>query len=304
MPESIPGAVITFPMLGSGFSLDPPSTYTLFGHTFYFYGAIIGLGFLLGMLYAFRRCRRDFGVTADELTDVVLVALPSALIGARLYYVACHWSNYAGATVWQTLGNICRIWEGGTAIPGGVLLAVLCLWLYCRKKKLPLGAVLDVCAFALFIGQIVGRWANFINREAFGYETDIFCRMGLTANGQTWYVHPLFLYESLWNLLGFLLLHVWSRRGGRKYDGQAFLLYMAWYGFGRFWLEFLRTSPLLIPGTGIMASQAISGVEFVACAALLVILGRRKNAPERLWVNRRAAAAAASQENTEHEPRV
>lgn len=135
MPEAFPGAIITFPMLGESFSIDPSGTYTLFGHTFYWYGAIIGLGFILAVLYCMWRAPKDFGVSKDTLTDVVLVALPTAIIGARLYYVFCHWSNYVGDTVWQTLWNWCKIWEGGTAIPGGLLLATLCVWLYAKKRR-------------------------------------------------------------------------------------------------------------------------------------------------------------------------
>ena len=144
MPESIPGAVISFPMLGESFSVNPPSTYTLFGHTFYWYGAIIGLGFVLAVLYCMHRGERDFGITRDNVTDIVLIGLPAGIVGARLYYVLCNWSHFAADTLPATLWNICKIWEGGTAIPGGLVLAVLCLWLYARKKKLSFGAVLDL----------------------------------------------------------------------------------------------------------------------------------------------------------------
>ena len=143
MPEAFPGAIITFPMLGESFSLNPSGTYTLFGHTFYWYGAIIGLGFILAALYCMRRAPKDFGISKDTLTDVVLIGLPTAIVGARLYYVFCHWSSYVGDTVWQTLWNWCKIWEGGTAIPGGLLLATFCVWLYARKKKIPFGAIMD-----------------------------------------------------------------------------------------------------------------------------------------------------------------
>lgn len=138
LPEGLPGAVITFPLLGEGFALNPSGTYQLFGHTFYWYGAIIGLGFLLGVLYCFRRGPKDFGVSTDTLTDVVLIGLPSAMVGARLYYVLCHWDNYVGDTVLSTLWNWCRIWEGGSAIPGGLVLVLLFVWLYARRKKDPL----------------------------------------------------------------------------------------------------------------------------------------------------------------------
>ena len=177
LPESLPGAVITFPMLGESFSLNPSGTYTLFGHTLYWYGAIIGLGFLLGVIYCFRRGPREFGPTSDQLTDAVLIGLPATLVGARLYYVLCHWSRYVGATVGETLWNWCKIWEGGSAIPGGLALVWLFVWLYARKKKISFGAIMDTVAFGLMIGQIVGRWSNFMNREYLGRVTDVFCRI-------------------------------------------------------------------------------------------------------------------------------
>ena len=286
LPEAFPGAIITFPMLGEGFSLNPSGTYVLFGRTLYWYGVIIGVGFLLGVIYCFRRGPRDFGVSSDQLTDAVLIGLPSALIGARLYYVLCHWNNYVGDTALQTLWNCCKIWEGGTAIPGGLALVWLFVWLYSRKKKVSFGAIMDTAAFGLMIGQIVGRWSNFMNREYLGRITDVFCRMGLTTGGVTYYVHPLFLYESLWMLLGFLWLHVWSKKGKRKYDGQIMLIYLAWYGFIRVVLEGLRTSPLYIPGTSLRASQVLMGAVFAVAVLLLIVNGRKPHDPADLYVNK------------------
>ena len=301
MPEAFPGAIITFPMLGEAFSLDPSGTYTVFGHTFYWYGAIIGLGFLLGVIYCFRRGPRDFGVSTDTLTDAVLIGLPSALVGARLYYVLCHWNQYRGDTVWQTLWNWCKIWEGGTAIPGGLVLVWLFVWLYARKKKISFGAIMDTVAFGLMIGQIVGRWSNFMNREYIGVPTEIFCRMGLTTGGVTYYVHPLFLYESLWMLIGFLWLHIWSRKGRRKYDGQIMLIYLAWYGAIRVVLESIRTSPLYIPGTKLLASQVIMGAVCLAAVIALIVLGRRPHDSADLYVNRVRAAGETRPEPKEPE---
>lgn len=296
MPEAFPGAIITFPMLGESFSLNPSGTYTLFGHTFYWYGAIIGLGFILAALYCMRRAPKDFGISKDTMTDVVLIGLPTAIIGARLYYVFCHWSNYVGDTVWQTLWNWCKIWEGGTAIPGGLLLATFCVWLYARKKKIPFGTIMDCVVLGLLIGQIIGRWSNFMNREYIGEVTDVFCRMGLTTGGTTYYVHPLFLYESLWNLVGFIFLAIWTRKGKRQYDGQATLLYFVWYGLIRFLLEPLRTSPLLIPGTALRASQVIGGGMCLVALVILVVQSRRAHRPEDLYVNRVRAQSAAAEE--------
>ena len=286
LPESMPGAVITFPMLGEKFAIDPSGTYTLFGRTLYWYGAIIGLGFLLGVIYCFRRGPKVFGPTADQMTDAILIGLPSALIGARLYYVLFHWENYVGKTVGQTLWNWCKIWEGGTAIPGGLILVWLFLWLYCRKKKLSFGALMDTVVFGLLIGQVIGRWSNFMNREYLGEATEIFCRMGLTQGGTTVYVHPLFLYESLWNLIGFIWLHIWTKKGKRRYDGQVMLIYLAWYGFIRLVLEGIRTSPLLIPGTNLRTSQVLMGAVFVVAVVLLIVYGRRPHDPADLYINK------------------
>ena len=300
LPESLPGAVITFPMLGESFSLNPSGTYTLFGHTLYWYGAIIGLGFLLGVIYCFRRGPREFGPTSDQLTDAVLIGLPSALVGARLYYVLCHWDKYVGDTVLQTLWNWCKIWEGGSAIPDGLALVWLFVWLYARKKKISFGAIMDTVAFGLMIGQIVGRWSNFMNREYLGRVTDVFCRMGLTTGGVTYYVHPLFLYESVWMLIGFAWLHIWSKKGKRQYDGQIMLIYLAWYGFIRLALEGLRTSPLYIPGTTLRASQVLMGAVFLAAVILLIVNGRKPHDPAELYINKvKAAKAAASPDDTQ-----
>ena len=268
MPEAFPGAIITFPMLGESFSLNPSGTYTLFGHTFYWYGAIIGLGFILAALYCMRRAPKDFGISKDTLTDVVLIGLPTAIVGARLYYVFCHWSNYVGDTVWQTLWNWCKIWEGGTAIPGGLLLATFCVWLYARKKKIPFGAIMDCVVLGLLIGQIIGRWSNFMNREYIGEVTDVFCRMGLTTGGTTYYVHPLFLYESLWNLMLLIgLLYLWKHR---KYHGQIVFTYLAGYGLGRIWIESLRTDQLLLPMIQIPVSQVVAGIMILVSVVLMI----------------------------------
>jgi len=153
-------------------------------------------------------------------------------------------------------------------------------------------ATMDLASFGLLIGQSIGRWGNFMNREAFGYETDIFCRMGLTLNGSTIYVHPTFLYESLWNALGFVGMHILSKKTERKFDGQYFLYYLGWYGLGRVWIEGLRTDSLYIGATGIRVSQAVAGAcVLVAALILIAVLRNGKCSPEKLWVNKVAALA-------------
>ena len=159
---------------------------------------------------------------------------------------------------------------------------------------------LDVIVFGLLIGQIIGRWGNFMNREAFGAETDVFCRMGLISpDGTTIYVHPTFLYESLWNLVCLIFLAVWVKAGKRRYDGQCILIYFFWYGIGRAWIEGLRTDSLYIGSTGIRVSQALSMVLALISFILLVVNARRQHKPEELYVNRVAASAAASESPAE-----
>ena len=281
-------AAISFPMLGS-WSICPPNSFTLLGHTFYWYGVIIACGFLLAVAYAYRRCENEFGISQNDFTDVLLFGVPLGIVGARIYYIV-FFGNY------HTLADMVKIWEGGLAIYGGIIAAVITILVVCRVKKISALAVLDVVSFGLLIGQCIGRWGNFMNREAFGYETEIFCRMGLTLDGVTIYVHPTFLYESLWNLVGFLGLHFWSKRHERRFDGQIFLMYIAWYGLGRVWIEGLRTDSLYIAGTAIRVSQALAGVTFIAAtAAIILILKSGKCSPDKLWVNRVAAQKAAAE---------
>ncbi|MFR8332001.1 MAG: prolipoprotein diacylglyceryl transferase [Oscillospiraceae bacterium] len=220
---------ISFP--GLGISLNPSTGFTLGGLTIRWYGVVIALGLCLAVLYACRRSRQ-FGFQEDDILDGVLWVTPFAILCARAYYCAFSWEKYAANPI-----SCLYIWEGGLAIYGGVIGAVIGCLVYCRIKKLNVFALLDLVCLGFLIGQCIGRWGNFFNREAFGEETSSFLRMGLyhVATGQTVYVHPTFLYESLWNLVGFLFLHFLSK--GRKYDGQTALQYMAWYGAGRAVIE-------------------------------------------------------------------
>lgn len=278
-------AAISFPMLGD-WSIDPSATFELFGHTFYWYGAVTALALLAAVFFAARRAPR-FGLKGDDVYDLVLWVLPMAVIGCRIYYVACEWDSYK-----DNLIDVFKIWEGGIAMYGGLIAGSLTVLVWSRVKKKPVGAVLDVCGTSLILGQVIGRWANFINREAFGYETDVFCRMGLTPpGGETVYVHPTFLYESLWNLLGFVLLLVFINRGRRKYDGQAFIMYIAWYGAARGMIEGLRTDSLYFLGTGLRTSQLVGIVSCLAAIALLIINSRRPH--PRMYVERAAEEAGA-----------
>ena len=183
--------------------------------------------------------------------------------------------------------------DGGLAIYGGVIAGFLVVLFFCRRRGISLRAMLDLCVYGLLIGQIIGRWGNFMNREAFGRETEIFCRMGLTApDGTTIYVHPTFLYESLSNL-GVLLFLLWfEQKGKRRFDGHCITLYFLLYGLGRLWIEGLRTDSLYIGSTGIRVSQALSLVLVITAAAVLLKMRKRPFSPADLYVNRVAAASA------------
>ena len=280
-------SVISFPMLGD-MRLNPPSYFMLFGHPIYFYGVLIGLGFLLGIAFCAKRAKR-FGLKEDDIYDVMIWLIPCSILGARAYYVLFQLGYYL-----QHPGELFAIRNGGLAIYGGVIAGALVAYLVCRRKKIPFPAMLDCLCFGLLIGQIIGRWGNFLNREAFGAETEVFCRMGLTdANGTTIYVHPTFLYESLWNL-GVLLFLLWfEKTGKRRFDGHCMSLYFLLYGLGRFWIEGLRTDSLYLGGTGIRISQALSLVLVLASLALLIYRHRQPFSPADLYVNRVAAQEAA-----------
>ena len=274
-------AQISFPMLGD-WSIDPPYSFNLFGLEIYFYGVIIALGFILAALYCAKRAK-EFGLSSDELYELVIWLIPTCIIGARLYYVLFKLDYFIANP-----NKIFALRDGGLAIYGGIIAGIIVGIIWCRAKKIRVFAVADLTAFGLLIGQSVGRWGNFINREAFGAQTEIFCRMGLTVPGfETLYVHPTFLYESLWNLLGLIVLHIWSKKGKRKYDGQVFWLYILWYGLGRAWIEGLRTDSLYIGSTDIRVSQLLAIVSAVVSLAILIINARKQHNPEDMFVNAR-----------------
>ena len=265
-------SAITFPMLGN-LTLNPPAFFTIFGKTIYCYGVVIALAFLAGMSWSVHHAK-TLDLREDDLYDVFLWILPAAILGARAYYVLFRLDYYL-----ENPGEIFAVWEGGLAVYGGVLAGIAAVFLVCRRKKIPPLRMLDLLAPACLLGQAVGRWGNFFNREAFGRETDVFCRMGLlSADGNLVTVHPTFLYESLWNFAGFLFLAGMIRRGKRRYDGQCLWLYFLWYGIGRTWIEGLRTDSLMIGATGIRISQVLSvALAVFAAGALLTGYFKRKN---------------------------
>ncbi len=283
--------LISFP--GLGLELDPPSTIQLGPLTIHFYGLIIAVGMLLAVLYASKRSK-EFGLKEDDLIDGVLWVTPFAIICARLYYCIFEWDQYASNPI-----SILYIWNGGLAIYGGVLGAVIGLSVFCKVRKIKATAMMDVVSLGLLIGQLVGRWGNFMNREAFGAPTDSFLRMGLynTATGAVEYYHPTFLYESLWNFVGFLLLHFLSKK--RKYDGQVALGYVAWYGLGRAFIEGLRMDSLY--WGPFRVSQVLAGISCVAAVAVLLWQGFRPHDPAKMLVNQAKEAKSEEAPKTEDE---
>ena len=262
-------ALISFPMFGEDFVLNPPYNIMIGSFPIYLYGIIISCGFLLAFLYGLKFHDR-LDISMDEVFDLIIFAVPAAIAGARLYFVIFNWSQYANDLI-----SILWIRDGGLAIYGGVIGAALAVYFRCRHKRYSIWPPLDIMSFGLFIGQSVGRWGNFFNREAFGYETGIFCRMGLTLPGrETVYVHPTFLYESLWNLLGLIIMHIICKKR-RKYQGQFFFFYIFWYGLGRMFIEGLRTDSLWLIPDVIRASQLLAGLTMAAAGAICIINHRR-----------------------------
>ena len=252
---------ISFPSLG--IDIDPVREFSLGPLSIHMYGLVIVFGLILAVIYCMRRADQ-FGLTEDHILDGVLWVTPFAFLCARAYYCAFRWDLYAANPI-----SVLYIWQGGIAIYGGVLGAVVGMLVFCKIKKISLGATLDLVLMGFLIGQAIGRWGNFFNREAFGAETDAWLRMGLYSplTGSVTYHHPTFLYESAWNALGFVVLHFLSKK--RTFDGQIALGYALWYGLGRTFIEGLRTDSLYIPGTGLRVSQVLAAVSCIAAAVVL-----------------------------------
>ena len=259
---------------------------TIFGFSIAFYGIIIGIGMLLGITLAARDAEQR-GIGEDTVYDFALLGIVCGVIGARLYYVFFQWDNYRG-----NLLEILNLRAGGLAIYGGVIGGILSLMFYCKRKKQNFLNLADSSILGVLVGQILGRWGNFFNAEAFGRYTDSLFAMQLRrdivnpiminsallqhlvrVNGVDYIqVHPTFLYESVWNLC--LLLFLLWYRPKKHFTGEMFFLYLGGYGLGRVWIEGLRTDSLLVPGTGIAVSQALAGV-CVLVALLCILAGRR-----------------------------
>ena len=266
---------ISFP--GLGIEINPVRGFDIFGLNIQLYGIMITLGLILAFLYGIRR-GKQFGIKNDDIIDGVLCIVPFAVLCTRLYYCAFQWDSYK-----DNLIRILYIWEGGLAIYGGVIGAAIGIVVFCKVKKLRIGAVLDLTSLGFLIGQSLGRWGNFFNREAFGAETDSFLRMGLlnAKTGVTTFYHPTFLYESLWNAVGFVLLHYMSKH--RKYDGQIALMYVAWYGLGRTFIEGLRLDSLY--WGKFRVSQMLAAIScFIAVACLMYFHFIKQPDPSKMQV--------------------
>ena len=269
-------SAISFP--GLGIEINPPRGIEIGSMTIYFYGIVIAAGLLLAVLYGMKRSRQ-FGLKQDDIIDGVLWIVPVAIVCARIYYCIFSWDSYKNDPI-----SVLYIWEGGIAIYGGVIGAALGVLLHCRIKKMSLPATLDLVALGFLIGQAMGRWGNFFNREAFGAPTQAFLRMGLmnTTTGEFEYYHPTFLYESVWNAVGFVALHFLSKK--RQYDGQIALGYVAWYGLGRTVIEGLRMDSLY--WGNFRVSQILAAVSCAAAVGVLLFLAFRPHSKEALFVNK------------------
>ncbi len=289
---------IVFPKLGWSFHIDP-TAFTVFGFQIQWYGIIITLGLILALCYCLPKMKR-FGIDYDRAIDVIICGVIGGIIGARAYYVLMKWEEYKWD--WKAIINTRN---GGLAIYGGIIGAFIVGLIVARIRKVRALPMLDITVIGLLLGQGIGRWGNFINQEAFGINTDNFLGMtggtiqrtisnNMQIGGDMHFndikvlweqpVHPCFLYESAWCLLGFALLAFLSKH--RKYDGQIFLMYLAWYGAERFVVEGLRTDSLMLGN--IRVSRALSAVLFILSVIMQILLFiRRKRDPEsmKLYVN-------------------
>lgn len=259
--------LVQFPKLGLEFTVSD-TAFSIGNFSIKWYGIIIGIGFLLAILYGFKNAK-NVNVNSDKLLDAIIWGLIGGVIGARLYYVAF----YPGDKYINNPLEIFSIHSGGLAFYGGLIGALIAAIIVARIKKMKIPALLDLVSLGFLIGQGIGRWGNFVNQEAFGTVTDLPWGMSSVNTGNQ-PVHPCFLYESLLCIIGFVLLHFFTKKF-RRYDGQTFILYVVWYGFIRFFIEGLRTDSLYLFGTGLRVSQVVSGLAVLAGIVLLILFRNR-----------------------------
>jgi phosphatidylglycerol:prolipoprotein diacylglycerol transferase len=257
-------STISFPGLGIGeFNVDRVA-FTIGKLSVTWYGMIICVGIILAFTYFSYRAGKA-GINFDSVLDFALFTVPLAILGARLYYVIFNSSSF------HSLYDIIAIWEGGLAIYGAIIVGAVVVFCVAKYKKLSFLAIADMATPAVMLGQSIGRWGNFMNGEAFGAETTLPWRMGLCnqlTGFETQYVHPTFLYESLWNLIGFTLINIFYKK--KKFDGEIMLWYFTWYGLGRAFIEQLRTDSLYLGNTGIRVSSLLGALCFAVFIPVMI----------------------------------
>lgn len=276
---------IYFPNLGIHLK-NVGQSINVFGYEVAFYGMIIGIGIIAGLMLAVKEAKRT-GQNVENYYDMTIYAVIASIVGARLYYVVFSWDMYK-----DNLLSVFNLREGGLAIYGAVIGAVIAVYVFSRVKKISFGVLVDTAAPGLILGQIIGRWGNFFNREAFGEYTNNLLAMQLPVDavrssditekmrehieiidGISYIqVHPTFLYEALWNLGVLVILLLWRKH--KKFNGEIFLMYLFGYGVGRFWIESLRTDQLQF-FNGMAVSQALAAV-LVVVSAILIVVKRKK----------------------------
>ncbi|MEI3398669.1 prolipoprotein diacylglyceryl transferase [Blautia stercoris] len=278
---------IRFPHLGI-YLPNVGKTISVFGFDIAYYGITIAIAMIVGISIALHEAKRT-GQNQDTYLDLLMLTMLTSVVGARIYYVIFSWSNYK-----DNLGEILNIRNGGLAIYGGIIAGVITVFVYSKITKMKFLQIADTVCMGLAAGQIIGRWGNFFNREAFGEYTNNLLAMQLpvsavreneitsamwnhvvTIGGVEYIqVHPTFLYEGLWNLMVLLFLFWFRKR--KKFEGELFFCYLAGYGVGRFWIESLRTDQLLLPGIHVPVSQMLSAV-LVIVSLSVIICKRTKN---------------------------
>lgn len=258
--------IISFPKIGLTLNINPVA-FSIGNKPIYWYALIILTGFLLGLLFVYKTCEKR-GIKKDYIWDIALIGLVFGIIGARIYYVLFALDEF------DSFVDMFKIWNGGLAIYGGIIGAAISTFIYCKIRKLSVPKVFDICAPGLLIGQAIGRFGNFVNAEVFGGETNSFLGMSINGNAP---VHPLFLYESLWNIIGFIIILLF--RDKKKRDGQVFCFYILWYSLGRLFLEGMRNPKYIlyvIPNV-LGISQLVALILIIVSASILIYMHVKKN---------------------------
>lgn len=258
--------IINFPNLGLSFKVNRVA-FSFFGKEIYWYGIIIAFGLVAAFAYAMIEAKKT-KVFQDDLLNLFIFCVPAAVVGARLYYVIFSFSDYK-----DNLWEIFDIRGGGLAVYGGIIAAVAVIFIYSAAKRIKVGKFLDILAVGLLIGQAIGRWGNFINGEAFGGKCESIFAMTVICGSKTVaeLVHPTFLYESLWNLVGIALICLYKRK--KLFSGELFAAYMVWYGFGRMLIERLRADSLYI---GSFKVSLLLSAAILICGIFIIVSGRKK----------------------------